>query len=81
MQLEYVDWFWQVPPVESLYKTNFRELQEGEKLEAFIKPPNSSGMTIKPKILEYKPADKLRWLGVLGVRKLFDGEHSEPQKK
>jgi hypothetical protein len=51
-------------------------LQEGAKLEAFIKPPNSSGMTIKPKILEYKPAEKLRWLGVLGVRKLFDGEHS-----
>ena len=50
-------------------------LQEGAKLEIFINPPNSRGMTIKPEILEYEPGKKLRWLGVLGVRRLFDGEH------
>jgi len=51
-------------------------LQEEAKLEIFINPPNSRGMTIKPEILEYEPGKKLRWLGVLGVRRLFDGEHS-----
>lgn len=56
-------------------------LQEGSKLEIFINPPNSSEMTIKPEILEYEPGKKLRWLGVLGVRKLFDGEHSWTTEK
>ncbi len=50
-------------------------LQEGANIEAFIQPPNSNGMTIKPKILEYQPGKKLRWLGILWIRKLFDGEH------
>jgi len=35
-------------------------LQEGARLEAFIQPPNSNGMTIKPKILEYQPRKRLR---------------------
>lgn len=56
-------------------------LQEGASLEAFIQPPNSNGMTIKPKILEYQPGKKLRWLGILWIRKLFDGEHSWTTEK
>lgn len=51
-------------------------LQEGAQIEAFIKPPNSSGMKFKPKILAYKPEEELRWLGSLRIPKLFDGEHS-----
>ncbi|MDY9923825.1 SRPBCC domain-containing protein [Methanobacterium sp.] len=51
-------------------------LQEGSDLKAFIQPPNSSGMTIKPKILEYHAGKELRWLGRLWIPKLFDGEHS-----
>jgi hypothetical protein len=50
--------------------------QEGSYLVAFIQPPNSSGMTIKPKILKYHAGKELRWLGRLWIPKLFDGEHS-----
>ena len=56
-------------------------LQEGASLEALIQPPHSNGMTIKPKVLEYQPGKKLRWLGVLWIRKLFDREHSWTTKE
>ncbi len=48
----------------------------GAQLEIFIKPPNSNGMRIKPKILNYTPEEELRWLGRLWISRLFDGEHS-----
>ena len=33
-------------------------------------------MTFKPTVLTANPGRELRWLGVLGVRGVFDGEHS-----
>jgi uncharacterized membrane protein len=45
--------------------------QEGSRIQAVIKPPNSSGRTFKPIILEYKPEEKLRWLGKLWIPKLL----------
>jgi hypothetical protein len=51
-------------------------LQEGSRIEVFIKPPNSNGMRFKPKILKFQPEKELRWLGKLWIPKLFDGEHS-----
>jgi len=48
----------------------------GSKIEVFIQPPDSRGMTFKPKILDYKPEEKLRWIGTLRIPKIFDGEHS-----
>lgn len=48
----------------------------GAPLEVFIKPPNSNGMKIKPKVLSYIPEEELSWLGSLWIPKLFDGEHS-----
>ncbi|HML05454.1 MAG TPA: SRPBCC domain-containing protein [Methanobacterium sp.] len=50
--------------------------QVGSKIEVFIHPPDSRGMTFKPKILDYEPEEKLRWIGTLGIPKIFDGEHS-----
>lgn len=50
--------------------------QEGSRIEAFIKPPNSRGLKIKPVILAYRPEKELRWLGKLWISKLVDGEHS-----
>lgn len=52
------------------------KLQEGARIEVFIKPPNSNGMKFKPKILTYRPGKELRWLGNLWIPKLFEGEHS-----
>lgn len=52
------------------------KLQEGAQIEAFINPPNSNGMKIKPKLLIYNPERELSWLGNLWIPRLFDGEHS-----
>lgn len=56
-------------------------LQKGSMIRVVMKPPNSSAMTFKPAILEYKPEEKLRWLGKLWIPKLFDGEHNFIIKK
>lgn len=45
--------------------------EKGNQLEA-----NIGGMKFKPVILESKKDKKLVWLGKLGFKGLFDGEHS-----
>jgi hypothetical protein len=57
------------------------ELQEGSKIQVTIKPYNSGNITYKPKILELKPEEKIKWLGITGIPHLFDGEHSLILKK
>ncbi len=52
------------------------ELKVGARLEAFIQPPNSKGMTLRPKVVKVDPNHELRWLGRLYFPRLFDGEHS-----
>ncbi|HTX61696.1 MAG TPA: SRPBCC domain-containing protein, partial [Methanobacterium sp.] len=52
------------------------DLQLGSQIEVSIQPPNSNMMTFKPKILEYEPLKKLRWIGKTFIPKIFDGEHS-----
>lgn len=48
----------------------------GARLIVHMSPPGGRGMTFKPTVLAATPARELRWLGTLGVRGLFDGEHS-----
>jgi hypothetical protein len=48
--------------------------QVGSRIQVFLQPPNSRGMTFKPEILEYKPEIKLRWIGNTLIPKIFDGE-------
>src|ERR671916_182714 len=47
----------------------------GEHLDVRLEPPDSRGMTFKPKVLNAEPDRELRWLGHLLVPGLFDGEH------
>lgn len=47
----------------------------GERIEAFIQPPNSKGMTFKPVVLVRNENHELKWLGHLLIKGLFDGEH------
>ena len=47
----------------------------GEHLDVRLEPPDSRGMTFKPKVLNPEPNRELRWLGHLLVPGLFDGEH------
>ena len=48
----------------------------GRKLAVTIRPPGGRGITLKPTVLEVEPGISLRWLGRLGVPRIFDGEHS-----
>ncbi len=52
------------------------ELAVGRKLAVTIRPPGGRGITLKPTVLEVEPGISLRWLGRLGVPRIFDGEHS-----
>lgn len=49
--------------------------QVGTKLRVHMTPPGGRGMTFRPTVLAAVPGRELRWLGRLGVRGLFDGEH------
>jgi hypothetical protein len=51
------------------------EPKEGSRLKAFLKPPGSRGMTIKPVVHRADPGKELRWLGHFFLPGLFDGEH------
>jgi hypothetical protein len=48
----------------------------GTRLEVQLVPLGSRGMTFRPTVLEALPNRSLRWLGHLGLRGVFDGEHS-----
>lgn len=47
----------------------------GAGLTARIKPPGKSAMTFTPRVVAFEPGREFRWLGTLGIRGLFDGEH------
>jgi hypothetical protein len=47
----------------------------GSRLEVRLQPPGGPGMTIRPTVLQSNTGRELRWLGSVGVRGIFDGEH------
>jgi hypothetical protein len=47
-----------------------------EQLRVRMRPPGGVAMTFRPKVLKAERERELRWLGTLGPRGLFDGEHS-----
>ncbi len=47
----------------------------GEQVTVTLSPPGKSSMTIKPTVVRLDAGRELRWLGHLGVRGIFDGEH------
>lgn len=49
--------------------------EQGEKLRIEVQPGDAKPMRFSPKVLIAEPEQELRWLGHLGVRGLFDGEH------
>jgi hypothetical protein len=51
------------------------ELAVGNKLKIRIEPPESKPMTFRPTCLERRERKRLRWLGSLIIKGLFDGEH------
>jgi hypothetical protein len=52
------------------------ELEESARIQVEIDPPGGRPMTFRPTVLVARPGRELRWLGRLGMRGVFDGEHS-----
>jgi hypothetical protein len=51
-------------------------LEVGARLTVRISPPGGKGMTFRPRVTAAETGRELAWLGSLGIRGLFDGEHS-----
>lgn len=51
------------------------DVKVGNKISAYIEPPETKGMTFKPKILVFEPNKEFRWVGHLLLPGLFDGKH------
>ncbi len=74
--------FDQFPKWNPFMKSIQGEKAVGKQLVVKIQPPNSKGMTFKPTILTCNENEEFRWLGKLGIKGIFDGEHYfrlEPQ--
>jgi hypothetical protein len=51
------------------------EQRAGGRLLVSIRPPGHEAMSFKPKVVRFESGDELRWLGHVGLPKVFDGEH------
>ena len=51
------------------------DVQVGEKLTVYLKPPGGMGMSFKPRVVKVEANREFRWLGHLGLPGIFDGEH------
>jgi hypothetical protein len=51
-------------------------LQTGGRLRITVQPEGQKAMSFRPRVLSAVPGRELRWLGRLGLPRLFDGEHS-----
>ncbi|WP_196894426.1 SRPBCC domain-containing protein [Aureivirga marina] len=49
--------------------------KEGKRLKVNIQPPNGKKMTFRPVIIKLEKEKVFRWIGRLGVKGVFDGEH------
>ncbi len=52
------------------------DVHVGSRFEARIRPPGGRGMRFKPRLLEFEPGHRMRWLGNFLVPGLVDGEHT-----
>ena len=64
----YVDWN---PFVRSLEGS----LEPGKTLKVTLEQPESKPMVMQPKVVGLEPGRGFKWLGHLGIPKIFDGEH------
>lgn len=51
------------------------DLKAGNTLAITVQPDGKSAMKFAPKVLKANPNQELRWLGKLGFKGIFDGEH------
>ena len=51
------------------------KVEQGERLTNTMHPQGGKPMTFRPVVLVADPGRELRWLGRLGLPRIFDGEH------
>ena len=51
------------------------DVEVGRRLRVRLQPPGRRAITMRPAVRAYKPERELRWLGRLGLPRIFDGEH------
>ncbi len=51
------------------------EIKTGGKLDVLISPPGGKPMRFKPTVTKYEAGRALSWLGSIGFKGIFDGEH------
>ena len=51
------------------------EAAVGSKLTVSIQLPGKKAQTFRPTVTVVEPGQKFEWLGVLGIKGLFDGRH------
>jgi hypothetical protein len=59
------------PFIKSLKGTVIKE----KNIEVILQAPEKKPMTFKPKVLVFDTLKEFRWIGKLGISRLFDGEH------
>ena len=52
------------------------DLQTGGRIRITVQPKGQKAMSFRPRVLAAVPGQELRWLGRLGLPRIFDGEHS-----
>jgi hypothetical protein len=62
--------------VESVHSEYQGEIKTGAKLQIQLRTPKGMAMKFLPTVLQAEPNRELRWLGRLGLPRIFDGEHS-----
>jgi len=77
-----VDKVWEVltdfskyPAWNPFIRTAKGKLQKNGKIFIFLTIPGGLVMLLRPRILEVKECDEIRWIGSFPVQGLFDGEH------
>jgi hypothetical protein len=53
----------------------FGEVAVGSKLTVGLQLPGRKAQTFRPTVTVVEPGRKFEWLGVLGIKGLFDGRH------
>ena len=51
------------------------EAAQGARLSLTVRPPGGRAMSFEPTVLAAEEARELRWLGRVGLPRIFDGEH------
>jgi len=68
--------FEKYPEWNPFLRRTIGEIENGAKLNVFMQPSGSGGITMKPRVIKLLPERELRWLGHLFIPGLFDGEHA-----